>query len=84
MTNKVQVTCIAFERVHPADTSLLGWITCVIDDTLILGDIPLRATDGGVRADLDAPLSVRVTADHRVALQDQLLAALGVTPEATA
>lgn len=89
----LRITSVGFTSASPTDvrTGLLGWVTCVIDDALLIDGITLRRTADG-RITLSYPARrdgsgrqhffVRpLDDDARRYLERQIFAKLGVEHE---
>jgi len=87
------ITSVAFTSAAPSEvrTGLLGWVSCVVDDALLIDGITLRRTRDG-RTTLSYPARrdaagrqhfyVRPIDDEaRSNLEDQIFAKLGVQQE---
>ncbi len=95
MSDDVRITNVAFVSAGPKNAAegLLGWITCVVNDTLVLDGLTLRKTRDG-RLTLSYPARrdaegkqhfiLRPIDDGaRLDLENQILTALGCREEAS-
>ena len=89
----IEISSVAFTNGSPADirSGLIGWITCVLNDTLLVDGVTLRQTADGrltlsypTRRDGKGrkhPLVRPVDDDARRDIERQIFAKLGVEQE---
>lgn len=90
-----RVSSVTFARAQHADRQrgLLGWVSLVLDDSVLLDGIALRRTANGhlklsfpARRDRDGrahPYVRPLDNEARLAIEEQVLAALDLAPECT-